>query len=48
MKYHILHNFRTFTPFKETSSDHFKDLGKLEPLTDFEVNLTSCPGGVMN
>ena len=28
-KYHILHDFRTSTPFKENSSDHFKDLHKM-------------------
>ena len=26
MKYYILHDFRTSTPFKEKSSDHFKEL----------------------
>ena len=25
MKYHILHDFKTTSPFKEKSSDHFKD-----------------------
>ena len=28
MKYHIFHDFRTSTSFKEKSSDHFKDLHK--------------------
>ena len=36
MEYHILHDFRTSTPFKEKSSNHFKDLH-----TNFDVNLTS-------
>ena len=29
MKYHILYEFRTFTPFKEKFSNHFKDLHKV-------------------
>ena len=45
MKYHILHRFRTSTPFKEKSSDHFKDLHKMEL---FDDNLTSFLRGVMN
>ena len=48
MKYHILNDFRTSTPFKEKSSDHFKDLHKMELLTNFYVNLTSFLGGVRN
>ena len=48
MKYHILHGFRTSTPFQEKSSDYFKDLYKMELLTNFDVNLTSFLGGVMN
>ena len=48
MKYHILHDFRTSTPFMEESSDHFKDLHEMELLTSFDVNVTSFPGGVMN
>ena len=48
MKYHILHHFRTSTPFKEKSFDHFKDLHKMELLTKFDVNLTSFLGGVMS
>ena len=48
MKYHILYHFRTSTPFKEKSSDNFKDLHKMELLTNFDVNLTSFLGGVMN
>ena len=48
MKYDILHDFRTFTPFQEKSSDHFKGLHKLKLLTDFYVNLTSFLGGVVN
>ena len=47
MKYHILHHFGTSTPFKEKSSDHFKDRHKMEFLTIF-VNLTSFLGGVVN
>ena len=48
IKYRILHDFRTSTPFKETSSEDFKNLHKLKLLTNFYVNLTSLPGGVMN
>ena len=48
MKYHILHQFRTSTPSKEKSSDHFKDAHKMELLTNFDVNLTLFLGGVMN
>ena len=48
MKCHILHDFRTSAPFKEKSSDHFKDIHKLKFLTHFDVNLTPSPGGVMN
>ena len=48
MKYHILHYFRTSIPFKEKFSDHFKDFHKMELLTNFDVNLTSFLGGVMN
>ena len=47
MKYHILHNFRTSTPFKEKSSDHFKD-HKMKLLTNFEINPTSFLEGVMS
>ena len=47
MKCHILHDFRTFTPFEEKSSDHLKDLHKMEFLTNFDINLTSLLGGVM-
>ena len=43
MKYNILHDFRTSTPFKEKSFDYFKDLHKLKLLT-FDANLTSSPG----
>ena len=46
MKYHILHDFRTSTPIKEKSSDHFKDLHEL--LTNFDVNLTPFLRGVIN
>ena len=48
MKNHVLHDFITSTPFEETSSDHFKDLHKMEPLTNFDISLTSFLGGVMN
>ena len=48
MKYHSLHDFRTSTPFKEKSSDNFKDVQKLKLLTNFDVILTSSPEGVMN
>ena len=48
MKYHFLHEFRISTPFKEKSSDEFKDLYKLKLLTNFDVNLTSLLGGVAN
>ena len=37
MKYHILHHFRTSTPFEEKHSNHFKDLYKMELLTNFDV-----------
>ena len=46
MKYHVLHDFITSTPFKEKSSHHFKDLHKMELLTNF--SLTSFIGGVTN
>ena len=39
MKYHILHDSGTSTPFKDKSSDHFKDLPKF--LTNFDLILTS-------
>ena len=48
IKYDILQDFRTSIPFKEKSSDHFNDLHKLNLLTNFYVNLTSSPRGVMN
>ena len=48
MKYGILHDFRTSTPVKEKSSDHFKDLQTLKLLANFDVNLTVSPRGVMN
>ena len=48
MKYHILHDLRTSTPFKEKTSDHLKDLYTLKPLTTFDVNLILSPGGGMN
>ena len=48
MKYHVLHDFITSTPFEEKSSDHLKDLHKMELLTNFDINLMSFLGGVMN
>ena len=48
MKYHVLHDFITSTPFEEKSSDHFKDLHKMEQLTNFDISLTSFLEGVMN
>ena len=48
MKYPVLHDFMSSTPFEEKSSDHFKDLHKLELLTNFDIILTSSLEGVMN
>ena len=48
MKYHVLHDFITSTPFEKKSSDHFKDLHKMELLTNFDINLISFLRGVMN
>ena len=51
MKYRILHDFyrtSTCTPFKEKFPDHFKDLHKLKLLKNFDVNVTSFLGRVMN
>ena len=48
MKYHTLHDFIPSTPFEEKSSHHFKDLHKMELLTNFYISLTSFLGGVMN
>ena len=48
IKYHVLHDFITCTPFEEKSSDHFKDIHKMELLTNFDINLTSFLGEVMN
>ena len=48
MKYHVLHDFITSTSFAEKSSDQFEDLHKLELLTNFDISLTSFPGGAMN
>ena len=47
-EYHILHNYKTSTPFQEKSSDHFKNLHKMELSTNFIVNQTSFLGEVMN
>ena len=48
MEYHVFHDYITFTPFEEKSSDHFKDLPKMELLTNFDISLASFLGGVMN
>ena len=48
MKYRILHNFGTSAQSKRKFSDHFKNLHKLKFLTNFDVNLTSFLGGVIN
>ena len=48
MKYHVLDDFITSTPFKEKSSDHFKDLNKMELLRNFDISLTSFIRGVTN
>ena len=48
MKYHILLDFGTSIPLMEKSSDHFKDLHKLKLLTNFDVDLTSFLGGIIN
>ena len=48
MKYNILHDFRIPIPFKEKSSDHFKDLHKLKRLKYFDVHLTSFLGRVID
>ena len=48
MKYHILIDCRTSTPFKEKSSDKFEDLHKMELLRSFDINVTSFLGGVMS
>ena len=48
MKYQVVHDFITSTPFEEKSSDHFKDLHKMEFLRNFDISLTSFLGGVMN
>ena len=48
MKYHVLLDFLTSTPFQEKSSDHFKGLHKMDLMTNFDVSLTSLLGGVTN
>ena len=48
MKYHVLHDFITYTPFEEKSSDLFEDFHKMELLTNFDISLTLFLGGVMN
>ena len=42
MKYQIL------LDFEEKSYHHIKDSHKLKLMTDFDVSLTSSPGGIMN
>ena len=41
----IMHGFRAS---EEKSSEHFQDFHKLKLLTNFDVNMTTPPGGVMN
>ena len=48
MKYCLLHDFITSTPFEEKSSNHFGDLHKMELLTNFDISLTSFLGRGMN
>ena len=48
MKYHILHEFRASTPFKEKLSDNFKTLHELNLVTKFDLSLTLLPRGVTN
>ena len=48
MKYQVFHDFITSTPFEEKSSDHFKDLHRMELLKNFDISLTSFLGGVIN
>ena len=48
MKYHIVHHSRTPISFKEKPTNHCKDLHKLKLVTNFDVNLTSVSGGVMD
>ena len=45
---HNLNDFKTSTPFKENLLGHFKDHHIVKLLTNFDVNLTSVPGGVTN
>ena len=48
MKNHILHDFKTSTPFKEKSSDYLKDFHELKFLTDFEVNARVPYDGILS
>ena len=48
MKYHVLYDFLTSTPFQEKSSDLFENLHKMELLTNFDISPTSFLGEVMN
>ena len=48
MKNPILHDVRNSTHFKEKFSDRFKDLHKLEVLTNFDISLILFLGGVIN
>ena len=44
LKYHILHDFRTSTSFRENPFVSSQDFHKLKLLINFDVNLTSLPG----
>ena len=48
MKYQTLYDLRTSAPFKEKFSHRLKNIHKLRLMTNFLVNLTLSPGGVMN
>ena len=48
MKYQILQVFKTSIEFIKKSSNHFKDIYKLKPLTSFDVYMTSFLKGVPN
>ena len=48
MKHYIMRVFRASTPFKEKSSNRFRDFHKLKLLTNFDVNLITSQGRVNN
>ena len=48
MKYHIFHDFRNSTIYEKKSCNPFRDIQKLKLLANFDVNLKSSPGAVMN